>query len=127
MEVVQRFARRVLWTSLVLVAVLGAVAAPWHLALAKGLWLGGGAACGAFLLRVRMASRIQSGNGLVSFAIISASFVRLAMYAVVLWAAHSFDPAGWRGFAGAVAGISVVYVVTVAIGYIGSDLREEPK
>jgi len=127
MEVVQRFTRRVTWTSLVLTVALGAVAALFNAALAKGLWLGGVSACAMFLLWARMALRVQSGNRAVSFAIMQLSFVRLAVYALVLWKAHSFDPEGWRGFLGAVAGLSLVYVVTIVIGYTGSDLREASK
>lgn len=127
MEVVQRFTRRVTTTSLVLAIGLGVIAAPFNLALAKGLWLGGISACALFLLWAQMASRVQSGKWRVSFAMMGLSILRFVIYALVLWKAHSLDPERWMGFIGAVAGLSGVYVVIAAVGYTGRDLQEAPK
>jgi hypothetical protein len=127
MEVMQQFTRRVFWTSVLIILFCGAGAAVFSLALAKGLLLGGISACLVFLLWARMASRILSCNQPGASAMIPWPFVRFMIYSLVLWRAHSFDPVGWRGFWGAVAGLSVVYIVTAIIGHRGRDLQEVPK
>ncbi|MDQ1256944.1 MAG: hypothetical protein QG656_1544, partial [Candidatus Hydrogenedentes bacterium] len=123
----RRFRWSVALTALAVIGVAAAVSFFFDAALAKGILIGGVAASVMFLLWTRMAENVLSGNPGSGFAMIPLPFVRLAVYALVLWKAHSFDPEGWMGFTGAVAGLSVVYVVVAVIGYVGPDLREVPK
>jgi hypothetical protein len=113
--------------ALAMIGVAAVVCLFFDAALAKGMLLGGVAACAMFLLWTRMAENVLSGNPGSASAMIPLPFIRLAVYALVLWKAHSLDPEGWMGFVGAVAGLSVVYVMVAWIGYAGPDLREVSK
>ncbi len=115
-----QFARRVVAVSLALTVVLAVMGAIYSLALAKGLLLGGVSASLVFLLWARFASGIMSGNTPMASAMIGLPFIRLAVYALVLWKAYTFDTAGLKGFIGATIGLSIVYLVTAVVGYLGS-------
>lgn len=127
MEVVRRFRLSVVLSSLSVIAVMLVLATPFDKALAKGVLLGGVASCAAFWLSARSAEWTLSGNRSASYAIVGWTFIRLVVYAVVLGKAYSYDPDHWRGFFGAVAGLSVIYVMVALIGYTGWDLKRSLK
>lgn len=123
MEVVRQFRLSVLKLAVPALVALAFAASVFDKNLAKGVLLGGICACAVFALWVRLAEGIISGNRASKYAMVFWSFIRLTLYALVLGKAYYYDPVHWRGFMGAVAGLSVLYVVVAIIGYTGSDLK----
>ncbi len=123
MEVVRQFRFSVIAFALLILAILAVSAAVFDWNLAKGVLLGGISGCVVFALWARFAEGVISGNRGSKYAMVLWSFVRLALYGLVLWKGYTYDPEHLRGFMGAVAGLSVLYVVVAIIGYTGWDLK----
>lgn len=93
--------------------------------LAKGFLLGSVVAMLLFTWKVRQAGVLsKSLKKGFSFGIVP-SGIRLLMYSAVLYKAYSMDREHFLGFIGAAAGIFVISVIVLVIGYMGLDLRKD--
>ncbi len=127
MEVVQRFRVSVVMIALGITAVLFFIALFFDASLAKGVALGGVAGSVIFWISARFSEGATSGNGVLKYAIVTIPLIRITVYALVLWKGYTYDPVHWFGFFGVVAGVTVVQMTVVVLGYSGWDLRQSQK
>jgi len=94
-------------------------------AAAQGFAMGGLAGIITHWLMARQLERLatRQSAGLQS-AVLGVSFVRLAIYGVVLARAHYIDPETHHGLLAAAAGVFVMTAVLIVLGITGLDLKK---
>ncbi len=127
METLRRF--RVLAVRLsLLVTAIAALAGGLavDLMVAKAILMGGIAGTLVFwvtALKVERLAILPAGK--VKSSAYRWSFLRLAVYVVVLIRGYMMDPEGLRGLLGAAGGILIIRVVLVFLGLTGLDLKQD--
>ena len=96
---------------------------------AQGVLLGGlGGIIGFWIMAVRLEKLAMIGKGKVKFAVLTWTYLRFALYGVVLFRAYTLDRESYHGLLGAVAGLFIIRFVMVFLGLTGFDVaRNESK
>ncbi len=96
---------------------------------AQGVLLGGLAGIiGFWIMAVRLEKLAMIGEGKVKFSVLTWTYLRFALYGVVLFRAYTLDRESYHGLLGAVAGVLIIRFVIVFLGLTGFDMaRSESK
>lgn len=95
--------------------------------LAKGFLLGMATSSVFFMLKIRSARSLANNPWFGFFQGILGLGMRFIVYGAVLYRAYRVDPVHRIGFYGAVIGLLLIPVITMAIGYTGADLRKNTR
>lgn len=122
---VRRFRTLAVRYALMTIGVAAIIGYRFNPVIAHGILLGGLAGVLGFWLMARRVEKFASiPASQVKFEVYRGTFVRLILYAVVLWKAYSLDPETMAGFLSAAGGILAIRVVTVVLGITSIDLRK---
>ena len=127
MNVVERFNAKVLFASLSLMGIGCAAGLFFSVPFSVGLLIGSVVSCVLFYINVFMSQRLPDNNWMLGVYMVLLPLVRLGAYVSVLWLSYHLDKGRWTGFAGAAAGLGLVYVMSAVFGYTGWDLQKETK
>ena len=119
----RRFRSTVVRLSLTLTALCAAIAYPFNPIVTQGILLGGlGGLLGFWMMARRLEKLASIPASKVKFAVLAWSFYRFAIYAAILIKAYTLDRESLSGMWAAVAGILLVRVVLMFLGFTGVDL-----
>ena len=119
----RKFRMTVVRLSLMLTTLCAAAAYVYDPIIRQGGLLGGlGGLLGFWMMARRLEKLASIPASKVKFAILGWSFYRFALYAAILLKAYTLDRESLSGMWAAVAGILLVRVVLVFLGFTGVDL-----
>lgn len=124
----RKFRATVVRYSLIVTSLAALIAYPFSPIVTQGLLLGGIAGIIGFWMMARGLAKLATvPSGKVQFAVLTWSLYRFALYGAVLFKAYTLDDETYHGMAAAVAGILIVRLVLMFLGFTGIDLgRPKP-
>lgn len=128
MRMLSRFRLLAVRMTLLLTFLAAGIAYLFDPIVAKGLLAGG--ICGAFgfWLNVRNAEKLAFlPRAKVNSAVYRSTLIRMGLYALAFYWSYSLDRDDMHGLLGALAGMFVIQIVLIFLGFTGFDLEEEPQ